>query len=151
MAGPFAPTDWQVSDCVVLRQQRGWGADVGRQSLVQLTFHSNGVSLAGLTYPSGGMPFPPPTQKGLREGVKWAFPLGPWTSVSNLANMYPVVVVPAPTGTPTEPWRMRLGGQRPTAYSGAVTTAEFTTGGVTLIAPTTNTSGIRCYLIVQGK
>lgn len=153
MAGPFAPTDWQASDVQVLDSMRPWGAGAKRQVLAKLTFHTNGISGAALTYPSDGLPAPAPTLFGMRGAVNYLIPLGPFMSPAYPANViYPFLAVPPPTSAPTEGPRIRLTRYTPaTAFAGVVTSWEFTTGGVSLVLPTTNTVGISTYVIAVGN
>lgn len=149
----FAPTDWNATDVQVLRSSRPWGVNQGREVLAKLTFHTNGASLAGLTYPSDGLPVPAPSLLGMRETVEYVIPLGPFTPAAYPASIiYPWQAMQPATGTPTRGARIRLTRYKPaTALSQVVTDWEFTTGGVTLIAPTTATSGLVGYLIAVGK
>lgn len=150
----FAPTDWQVSDVQVIRQARPWGPNAGKQVAAKLTFHTNGVSLSALTYPTGGLPCPPPNYFGFDHALEYLIPLGPMAVAAHPAQstIIHTQFVPAPTGTPTEPPRLRLFRYTvATAFAGQVTNYEYTSGGVTLITPTTNTAGLVGYVIAVGN
>ena len=152
----FAPTDWAASDTVLVQKARPWGAQTSRMVVAQQTLRSVGASL--LTYPSGGMPMPPPAFFGFRESIDYAIPMGPFFPVSNTGTAIPYLVVPTPTGTGsgagavTDPVRLRFMVLGPTTQSGPSSGNEMATGLThVVITATTNTAGLRTFMMVVGK